>query len=168
MSSQRNTFVLIGSVACALILISIGVFYFLLRTPDAKQYNLDGTTSSQKAEEASRVSDKNIQPISVFTPRLNERVGSPVSISGEITLPQTALYYRLKNESGDVLSSGYVTTEHTTPQATNVFQGNLTYTSVSGGRGTVEVFVLSEDGAGELFLVTVPIFYTETPEFTKG
>ncbi|MCR4274426.1 MAG: Gmad2 immunoglobulin-like domain-containing protein [Candidatus Campbellbacteria bacterium] len=167
MSSQRNTFVLVGSLACAFILISIGVFYFLLRTPDAKQYNLDGTMLSQKTEEVSKVRDEKAQSISVFTPRFNERVGSPVSISGEMTLPQTALYYRLKNESGDVLSSGYVTTEHTASQATNAFQGNLTYTSVSGGNGTVEVFVLSEDGASELFLVTIPVFYTETPTLTK-
>lgn len=160
--SQRNTFVLISAVACALLLIGSGIFYFPFQISDDTQHNLDGTVSEENTETVlGETTNTATGPITVFTPRANERVGSPISISGEIALPQTSMYYRLKDADGVVLASGYIQNSQQTSQATNTFGGSLAYTASVGGKGTIEVFVLSQNNAQELFTVSVPVFYTE-------
>lgn len=159
---QRNTFILVGVVACALLFIGSGIFYFPFQISGDTQYNLDGTMSEENTETVLGETTSTITgPITVFTPRMSERVESPIVISGEMALPQTSVYYRLKDADGVVLASGYIQNNQKTFQATSTFSGSLAYTTSVGGKGVLEVFVLSQNNAQELFTVSVPIFYTE-------
>ncbi len=155
----RTTLTLILVVVGALFLIIGSTFYFSFNTPTDTRYNLDGTTTvPENVGKVLSATYSGTSTVRVYTPREDERIGSPVSITGETALPKTAVYYRLIDDEGAVLSFGFVDT-----QTTRLFAGELVYESQTGGRGVVEVFTLSDEGH-ETSVTAVPVFYTETIE----
>jgi hypothetical protein len=108
-------------------------------------------------------------PVTLFSPLANQRVGTPISISGQTTLALSVMHYHLLDANGKEISTGFVNVTRATPDATvGSFRGDLTYISQSDGRGSIELFSVSDDGKTTTPLLRVPVYYTVTPEFMKG
>lgn len=146
------------TILIIIIIIIAAVFLFQDKSDDSVD------TATTTAEDLMRDSES----ITIGSPQNGQRVGTPIVIEGELLsqVPDNTVYYRLKSAGGESLSQGYVSVATGTEQ-TGSFRGELIYASEAEGNGVVEIYTKATDGT-ETVLRTIPVMYTETPEFIKG
>lgn len=99
--------------------------------------------------------------IKVSMPDENQRVGAhSLVIVGEARVFENTYQWRVKDEDGNVLDSGFGTADAADIGQYGAFVVYATYTATPGERGTVEVFNESARDGSEENMVTIPVLFT--------
>lgn len=92
----------------------------------------------------------------VTSPINDQVIASPLKIAGSARVFEATVSYRLKDAGGNSLASGF-TTASTGAPGRGDFQGELTFTPSSPGKGQLEVFWASPKDGSDLDKVIIPV-----------
>lgn len=112
------------------------------------------------AHEAPVVSDS--QNVKVTSPDPNQRVGShALTIVGEARVFENTYNWRVKDDAGTVIASGFGTANAPDIGQYGPFVVYATYSATPGETGTVEVYSLSARDGSEQDMVRIPVTFSD-------
>jgi len=154
-------------IVAILVLIIIGIIgLFMARSRSTNEADTPSTGTMGTTSATS------VKPnILVSQPQPGQRVGTPVSISGQAREFEGTVNYRLRGSDGKIIAQGYTTADPVdlaVPGPHGAFRGQLTYLSDTSGAGQIEVYAVDQKNGTEVDMVTIPVQYTPTPDFIKG
>ncbi len=171
MDEQKQSYTLLIIVVLAIVAIAAGVLWYSLRAP-ADDYDFDSATTTPRDEQARTPTAQN-ENIVIYTPRMNERVGTPIIIEGVARISEKNIYYRLTDTAGNEIAKGFVSIGFGAADSRDIsqfstFRAELNYFSTVDGAGFVDIYSLSAMDGSEINKISIPVTFTATPEFIKG
>ncbi len=103
-----------------------------------------------------RVKTEN-EMIKVSQPEPYQTVSSPFDISGQASVFEAVLNYRLKDSSGNVLADGFTMTAE--GFAMSPFSKSLDYADPQTDSGVLEVFAVSPKDGSEINKISIPVSF---------
>ncbi len=134
----------------------------------------DGGKPSEEDEDADGIDDVTARDEAVVSDTENMKVTLPdpdqfvsshwLVIVGEARVFENTVEWRLTDESGDVLDSGFTTADAPDIGQYGDFVIYAHYSATPGERGTVEVFSTSARDGSEENVVTIPVYFGKDRE----
>ena len=97
--------------------------------------------------------------IEVTAPKINERIKSPVQISGQAAIFEAQFNARIKDNSGLILAETQLRTEE--GQTMSPFSAKIKYKKSSANQGIIEVFDVSPKDGAEIYKVSIPVTFQD-------
>jgi hypothetical protein len=169
MDEQKQSYTLLIIVIIAIVAIAAGVLWYSLRGP-SEDFDFDSATTTPRDEQG-RTPSAQSESITIYIPRKDERVGSPLVIQGEAKIYEGTVHtvnFRLLNAEGKELSVGYATSDSLNFGQFGSFRGELNFVSEIDQQGTLEIYRLVKEDNSEIDKIILPVMITKTPEFIKG
>lgn len=162
---QNQSKTLLVIVGIALIAI-VGGFLWYTTRPTTDDF--DFASQVDRNNQGERVIAGQSTNIIVYSPTRNMRVGTPIIVEGEARVFENTVSYRLVDNNSNIIAEGFTTANSPDIGQFGPFRGELVYQSETDGAGTLEVFWYSAKDGTPADVVTIPVTYTQTPEFIKG
>lgn len=136
---------LVGGVFCASLLIAIW------------QFQSDGEImfNSEMIVKRSARNDS----IKVTSPKMNERIKSPVQVSGQAAIFEAEFNVRIKDNSGLILTETQIMTKE--GQTMSPFSSKIKYKKPSRSEGIVEIFDISAKDGSEINKISIPVTFAD-------
>lgn len=128
---------------------------------------VSGTWQGENVFTANKIVLARVPNIIVHTPEANITVTNPFVLTGEARVFENTFNYRIKDESGAVLSEGFDTAQSGDVGVFGPFSTLVFYEKSNAKKGTLEVFTHSAVDGSEIEKVTIPLlFKNDTTEET--
>ena len=95
-------------------------------------------------------------PVWIITPFEGQDISPGFTLRGSARVFEATVSYRIRDEGGTVLASGFVTADKGAPDR-GEFISDISFTPSTGGEGSIEVFEVSMKDGSDLHMVTVPV-----------
>ncbi len=99
------------------------------------------------------------QSIRVVSPKINEAIKSPITISGQAAVFEAVLHARLKDGSGIVLAEQRLMSKE--GQKMSPFSAEVKYKKPTRSKGNIEVFTFSPKDGSEINKVVIPVRFKD-------
>lgn len=149
---DNNTFLMIvGGGFVVIVLISM----FMMGSRETTMVTANQDTYQQSMNESNNENAN----IVVTSPKTDESIERPITITGKARVFENVVSYRVKDEDGFVLVSGSTTYESEDVGEFGEFTVTTNYLEPKSAKGTVEVYNASAKDGSDENLVSVPVMF---------
>jgi germination protein M len=147
---MRNSFFIV----LILLILAVGSFILLRNGTNSPQPPVSQTQEPPVVEHLSPTEKPNIV---VTSPKADQEVSSPLTITGEARVFENVLRVRLQDQDGNTIIESNATANSPDMGQFGPFQQSVAFPSQKGKNGSLEVFSLSAKDGDEINKVIIPI-----------
>src|SRR5687768_3036975 len=145
---QNQSRTLLTIVGIVILVVVVGAIWYMTSRSD-EGFEFTNATTTRSGDTDTLTPSGQSENITVFVPRVNERIGTPLVIQGQARVFENTVNFRLLDEEGKELAEGFATADSPDIGQFGTFRGELNYISAVDQRGTVEIFWLSPENGTE-------------------